>query len=131
MVNNDNEPVKENIPDENNREDEVMEKDWSFKSVYYRKRDGNIKQLVGISMRRDAINGMKRINWFLLFFPMDFVKDVILPATNNQLQEGRPRIAYWEYLRWLGIWLLLATSDGYSRNDFFQESPNGEDLRFD
>ena len=67
-----------------------------------------------------------------MFFPCDFLKEVILYKLNEQLlQQGHQQVALWEYMRWLGIWMLLATTDGHQRDDFWKTLTSQEDCRFE
>ena len=65
------------------------------------------------------------------FFPVSFITDNMLPAMNDALQKGRPKIMLWEYVRWLGIWKLLATTNGHDRKTFFEGKKLTEDERFE
>jgi hypothetical protein len=54
---------------------------------------------------------------------------MVLPEMNKKLDPGRTPIEWWEYLRWMGIWNLLATTDGQDRRSFWS-THDGEDPRF-
>jgi hypothetical protein len=58
---------------------------------------------------------MSKLDYWLHFFPQDFCETIMLPEMNRKLDAGRPPIEWWEHLRWLGIWHLLATTDGHDR----------------
>ena len=51
---------------------------------------------------------------FEIFFPVGYVKEVMLPETNKELS---PPLSYGEFLIWLGLWFLLATTHFDSRRD--------------
>jgi hypothetical protein len=53
----------------------------------------------------------------------------MLLEMNKKLNPGRPPIEWWEYLRWLGIWHLLATTDGHDGRSFWSTN-DGEYPRF-
>ena len=53
---------------------------------------------------------------FEIFFSMGYVKEVMLPETNKELS---PPILYGEFLRWLGLWFLMATTHFELRCDFW------------
>ena len=53
-----------------------------------------------------------------LFF-MSFIKHVILPQTNNNLQAGEKHVQYGQFLRWLGLWMLMGTLIGPQRHEFW------------
>ena len=41
---------------------------------------------------------------------------------NQQLYPSHTPIEYWEFLRWIGIWFLLATVKGYPKKKFWDHS---------
>ena len=131
-VDDDNEPAEENIPaPAANNEDSPFEDEWGFKGVCFRKKDGHLNRNASISMHRNVWESMKPLDWFLLFFPINYVRDTMLPAMNENLDKGRPKIQLWEYIRWLGLWMMMSTTDGHERKHFFESNKAGTDERFD
>ena len=51
-----------------------------------------------------------------LFF-MSFIKRMSLPQTNNTLPAGEKHVQYGEFLRWLGLWMLMGTLIGPQRHE--------------
>ena len=51
-----------------------------------------------------------------LFF-MSFIKRMSLPQTNNTLPAGEKHVQYGEFLRWLGLWMLMGTLIGSQRHE--------------
>jgi Transposase IS4 len=47
---------------------------------------------------------------------MGYIKKVLLPKTNETL---KPVLTYGEFLRWIGLWLLMSTADGCLRREFW------------
>ena len=43
---------------------------------------------------------------------MSFIKHMILSQTNNNLPVGEKHVQYGEFLRWLGLWMLMETLIG-------------------
>jgi hypothetical protein len=72
---------------------------------------------------------MTKLNYWLLFFPDVYCRSIMLPEMNKKLDPGRPPIEWWEYLCWLSIWHLLATTDGHDRRSFWSTN-DGDDPRF-
>jgi hypothetical protein len=72
---------------------------------------------------------MTRLYYWLLFFPDVYCRSIMLPEMNKKLDPGRPPIEWWEYLRWLGIWHLLATTNGHDRRSFWSTN-DVDDPRF-
>ena len=58
---------------------------------------------------------------------MEYMKTILLDL-NSKLPPSQHGIEYWEFLRWIGIWFLLATVEGHARTDFWDESI--DDRRF-
>ena len=60
---------------------------------------------------------------FEMFFFKHFIMSVVIPKTNEHLAaEGHCVLSYGEFLRWIGIWLLVATLVGPDRTDFWSLS---------
>ena len=59
--------------------------------------------------------------WEGLFFT-SFIKGVILPQTNNNLPAGEKHFQYGEFLRWLGLWMLMGTLIGPQRHELCELS---------
>ena len=57
-------------------------------------------------------------NYFRAFFPMGYMKAILLDI-NRKLPPPQQYIEYWEFLRWIRIWFLLATVDGHTRKEFW------------
>ena len=55
-----------------------------------------------------------------MFFFKDFILKVILPETNKRIQEDNHRpVTYREFLRWLGLWFMMATITGPDQTAFW------------
>ena len=130
-IDDDNEPAEENIPKSIVDIESPFENEWGYKGVCYRRKDGHTHRNASCSMPRETWQTMSPSDWFLLFFPMSYVTETMLPAMNDALEKGRPKIMLWEYVRWLGIWTLLATTDGHDRKAFFERQKPSEDERFE
>ena len=63
------------------------------------------------------------LEWFLRFLPRQYVQDVLIPETNKSLEDTDVPLTFGEFLRWLGLWLLMSTSiSGIPREDFWATS---------
>ncbi len=130
-IDGNNKPAPENVPDlaaESNATDVFGE--WDFKGVCYRKGDGHINRGANIPKARELWRGMSQSEWFLQMFPIKYVIKVMIPKINKLLEAGRPDIMWWEYLCWLGIWILLSTRDRHLRRDFWKIAKKEEDICF-
>ena len=63
---------------------------------------------------------MTQLDWFLQMFPINFLIKVMMPETNKIFDSRRPDIMWWDYLCWLGIFILFLTTDGHLRRDFWK-----------
>ena len=55
---------------------------------------------------------------------MSFIKDVIIPQTNNNLvEQSNNQLTYGEFLCWLVLWILMATMIGPQRNKVWATYP--------
>ncbi len=127
-VEDDNDPLPENIPNEANPIPQGNElyndQSWGWEGFDERKINGFKKckpKLVGIN---DLVlqQGMTVLAMFLFFFPKLLV-DIILEATNIKIGNTCRTLSYGEFLRWLGIHLLMSTCKGYSRKDYWSLKP--------
>ena len=50
-----------------------------------------------------------------------YVKDVIVKLTSNKL--GDHPLSYGEFLRWIGLWMLMATTSGSQRKSYWSMKP--------
>ena len=53
------------------------------------------------------------------FFFTSFIKSMILSQTNNNLPVGEKHVQYGEFLRWLGLWMLMGTLIGPQRHEIW------------
>jgi len=56
-----------------------------------------------------------------MFLGNNLIKNIILPVTNASLPEKLAKISCGEFFRWIGMWLLMATSSSYTRNDYWNK----------
>ena len=54
----------------------------------------------------------------LFFFP-DFIRNTIVPQTNNNLKAGNLQLTFREFIRWIGLWLLMSTMIGPQCHKFW------------
>lgn len=117
-VDDDNEPAPENIPNRNNSNTECEYLSWGSESIEPRRAAGvgDVQpNLVGSDGTLHSVLG-----YFLHFVPMAFIKNVILPATNAKLSEA---LTWEEFLRFMGIVFIIATTQSLSRREFWSLDP--------
>ena len=67
---------------------------------------------------------MKPGQFFDAFFPWDYVRDVIVPATNNILVENKKRTTTVDELKvYISIYTIISINPGYQVRDFFVSDP--------
>ena len=116
MVDDDNMPAPEKIPDLNSVPNNIM-MGWEHSNVCIRRSNvqGNVKlRLLVITMEQGEPNILQLFEG--LFFK-SYLQDVIIPKTNNAMSLCE-KLTYGEFLRWLGLWFLMATIIGPQRHEF-------------
>ena len=65
---------------------------------------------------------LSELDYALKFLPTDFMKNVLLPATNQELVlNGKKPTTMPEFLGWLGMWIVISLHPGYNKRDFFNK----------
>jgi hypothetical protein len=135
IVDDDNLPAPENVPPPNEARqpgasnDVFAEDGWGFQGTCPRKSNNHANRGPSITQPREIWASMSKLDYWLLFFPHMYCKTIMLREMNKKLDPGRPAIEWWEYLRWLGLWHLLATTDGHDRRSFWATN-SSDDPRF-
>ena len=120
-VDDDNEPVPENIPvattvnavaytviDRN----AIDDKGWGFDGVdSWRTSGGGVFPPAKLKTTDSSfIPRISILEFFLIFYPCDYIKLVLIPQTNKHLAHGDMEFS--EYLRFVGCWLYMACFEG-------------------
>ena len=113
-VDDDSDPAPENIPSPSDKPNECTYKEWN--SVPWDER-----KLIGVN---DILPTLTRadptlhtvLGYFTHFLPITFIKDTVLPATNAGLSDP---LTWDEFLRFLGLIFVMATTQGNARRDFW------------
>lgn len=117
-IDNDNDPAPENDVRLQSVDDDHTTSGWGHSGVCYRQMIGPVANKPTIT---DTISTSRTIlDYFEILFPKTFLIDVILINVNKNVVLGE--VMYGEFLRFLGIWFLIATIEGPSRRDFFSSS---------
>ena len=122
MVDDDNQPLPENIPTEEQQATTAnlpqIFSSWGHGGSCYRCLEGGRKHKARLSFNTDVNPTIEQL--FEMFFFKDFILKVILPETNKCIQEDKHRpMTYGEFLCWLGLWFLMATITGPDRTAFW------------
>jgi len=117
-VDDDNAPAPENDPHTHTSANNVQG-EWNHDGVCFRKlvggRDGGPSLPNVPPGSRPSL-----VDLFEIFFPVQYIKTVMLPEMNKKLEHA---VTYGEFLRWIGLWFLMATIQGPARNDFWSTCP--------
>ena len=118
MVDDDNEPTPENCLSNGETVDDIFS-GWTHSGICERKAliSRNAKPELSFWTNKSVEPSNLQI-WEGLFF-MSFIKRMILPQTNNNLPAGEKHVQYGEFLRWLGLWMLMGTLIGPQRHEFW------------
>lgn len=126
-VDDDNEPVPENIPDGTTQDQPSQEETWGWDGIDEREKGNFIKHMPHLLHGLDEIpthpSNRTILHLFLSLFPKQYLQEDILMATNKNLDVGEMKISFGELLRFLGIWFFLATTAGFPRRDYFSTFP--------
>ena len=129
-VDDDNDPAPENVPLPNAPapngsvlyDDQTWEWDGidRMTSAYPDKPDASFKK--GWSPRDKSY-----MEIFLHCLPMKWMEDVLLVATSAAMVVGGSAPLRWgEMIRYIGLWLLMSTCQGWTREDFWSQRPFDE-----
>jgi hypothetical protein len=106
-VDDDNAPLPDNIIPPNEYVDYIFS-EWKAPDVCYRKAQNGGNTQASIRFLNDGVEVKPtRVQLFEMLFPKEFVQQTILVETNKAI-VGEP-VQYGEFLRWLGLWFLMAT----------------------
>ena len=91
---------------------------WEHSGDCYRCLAGGRKHKAHLSIYTDVKPTIQQL--FKMFFFKQYVEGIIIPQTNIHLRQEKHRpVSYGEFLRWLGLWLLMATINGPDCTDFW------------
>jgi hypothetical protein len=121
-VDDDDEPAPENVPASNDGQVEIFSSSWGFEGIDFRRQMQvpNFNASMN-GMTRDGATLLNPLQFFLIFFPINHIKDVIIKAMN---QKHNLEISYGEFLVYLGLRFLFATCQKCDLKEFWsKEAP--------
>ena len=125
VVDNDNDPLPENLLPQDNtvNTNACVYEEWGHSGICHRRKD--VSNVINPQLKvSDSSKNFSRVELFELLFITDYIKKVILININENITGDR--VTYGEFLRWLGIWFLICTVIGPSRESFFLNQPCDE-----
>ena len=143
VVDDDNDPLPENIPgasdddteseeesqtyDPNAKLDRSHDQEWTA-DLYAcpRKAKGYSEFQPSVpEFRHNPIKNWSFIDLFVLFFGMDLLH-TILEATNNMLEVGVSPISFGEFIRFIGLRFKMSTCNGFAPSSFWKKKDEGD-----
>ena len=115
-VDNDNDPVPENLPTAPNTGTFDIEEEWGHNGLCHRRKASVTNMQARLSLPSELSPTTLQV--FELFFFKDFIQETLLSLINSRIEEGQ-EVTYGEFLLFLGLWLLMATIEGPTRKQFF------------
>ena len=64
-----------------------------------------------------------KLQFFELMILKHYFITVILPTMNKNLPVGENKITFGEFLKFIGLWLLMATVQGSQYREYWSEQP--------
>ena len=113
-VDDDNDPAPKNVPSPSETTDDGIYKDWNSVPWDERKLIGANDFLPTLTRADVTLHTVR--GYFNHFLPVAYLKDTVLPATNACLTHP---MTWEEFLRFIGLILLMATAQGNARQDFW------------
>jgi hypothetical protein len=120
QVDDDNNPAPENIASPSNKQNKTIFTGWGHDGMCLR-HASNVTDFQAKLL--NVVNTGNVPSIFAIFeclFPVDHVKKVMIPQMNKKLST---KITYGEFLRFIGMWFVMATTTFENRRDFFGKKP--------
>ena len=120
MVDNDNQPLPENIPTLAKEGQDAPQfcSTWEHSGSCYCCIAGGCKHKAHLSFNTDVKPTIQQL--FELFFFKSYVVGIIIPQTNIHLKEEKHLpVSYGEFLHWFGLWFLMVTINGPECMEFW------------
>ena len=125
MIDDNNQPAPENLPsteDSAGATDDIMGL-WTHSGICEQKATIQRNAKPELTFWTSSLSNPSNLNLFKGLFFSSFIKTTILPQTNQNLPHGEKPILYGEFLRWIGLWMLMGTIIGPQRREFWATSP--------
>ena len=124
-VDDDSDPAPENIPAPNltpkvSKEGWYDGQKWGWGGFCNRRREGGVREHARmLNMSTVVLEGMGMVEMFLLFFPRRWFEEVVV----RELKEQGVEVSFGVMLKWLGLWLLIATTTKTDRRRYWSSIP--------
>ncbi len=117
-IDDDKQPAPENLPGENQVSD-VVYQNWGHSGICYHQQASVTN--INAKINHFSCNVMSMyLQLFELLFPVGYVKEVMILVMIKKL---KPELKYGEFLKWLGLWVLMATINVENCCEFWSTKP--------
>ena len=107
-VNDDNDPAPKNIPDTKNIPLPQLEEEnlWRSEGIICPSQSKQLhnKYAAFKNYSREELMKMTELELFLILFPVEYLKEILIPETNNLLKNPMDPV---EFIRWMVYWLYM------------------------
>ena len=116
-IDDDNEPAPKNIPvPDSATTSPILHSSWGHSGFCFCKQEGLPNNPAKLSSPVDTTRNDINLQLFERLFPWQYVEDVIIVEMNKKLKHP---FSYGEFLRWIGIWVLISTVNGCDQRAFW------------
>ena len=115
-VDDDNEPAPENIPQSTDSMSSPLSAEWGHSGFCYRKSLLMQNSGTKINFHVDPTEDDYYLQLFEGFFPKDLL-NTIIEGINMKINSEL--VTYGEFLRWIGLWVMVSTVAGTDRRSFW------------
>ncbi len=113
-VDDDNEPAPDNIPTPNANPKECTCMEWNFVPFDERRVMAAIDVRPTLKGADPTLHTV--LGYFVHFLLVEYLKIIVIPQMNAAIKEP---VTWEEFLRFLGITFIMATTQGNARKDFW------------
>ena len=116
-IDDDNEPAEENVPTTTATTNRILSTEWGHDGFCFRKSEnfGNTRAKLSFSV--DPTTQGYYVQLFEGLFPKQLLVCII--EIINEKMDGEDDVTYGEFIRWIGIWVLMSTVDGADHRSFW------------
>jgi Transposase IS4 len=115
-IDDDNQPAPEN-EDRTTTTNNDMYGEWGFDGLCPRRQKGLGRREAQLPSYNGSFDAQ---SLFEHLYPTKWLKEVLIVKTNKRV--GGSPLTYGEFLRWIGLWMVMACHKGYTRRDYWSTS---------
>ena len=120
-VDDDNDPAEENVPAATQPTKDTLEstgyQQWDSKQSCNRKAEGHVEE--NPRLLKNPLS-LTRLGYICLFLPQHFIKETVITKTSAHIDGAA--LSFGEFLRYIGLWLLMASQLKANVREYFSTS---------